>query len=471
MDDLTKKLTKTNDLPAFEIPPPKEPAPSISTAEVPTESTENTQPIESKPSGIEQLFALDQAKPLETGSFPNQPPRGSYQVPATIPNVKYLLASYGISVRYNVIKKKPMTLVPGLSGAPDNVDGVALTQIISLASMNGMSVGQVPSILDAIGDRNQHNPVADWINSKPWDGIDRLQDFYATLTCRDDYPEPLKDRLIYRWLISAVAAAFMSSGFRGRGVLTLQGPQSIGKTAWVNALVPGPILRESVVKLDHHLDASNKDSLLTAISHWIVEIGELDSSFKKDIARLKGFLTGNQDKIRQPYARANSEYARRTVFCATVNDHDFLVDSTGNTRWWVIPVEKINYQHGIDMQQLFAQIAVDFNAGEQWWLDRNEEKCLEINNKEHRSASAIRELILSMVDLEPSNNNDQVKISAGDMLREIGIDKPTNPQFKECNAVLRELFGDSKRIKGINKWSIPKKIGTFDRLLSIPDDD
>jgi predicted P-loop ATPase len=112
--------------------------------------------------------------------------------------------------------------------------------------------------------------------------IDRLQAFYDTLIHREDFPAPLKEVLLYRWLISAIAAVLKPSAFRARGVLTLQGPQSIGKTAWINSLVSDPLLREMVIKLDHHLDAGNKDSILTAVSHWIVEIGELDSSFKKD---------------------------------------------------------------------------------------------------------------------------------------------------------------------------------------------
>ena len=133
---------------------------------------------------------------------------------------------------------------------------------------------------------------------KPWDGVDRLVSVYATLIHRADFPEKLKQSLMYRWLLSAVAAALKPSGFKARGVLTLQGPQSIGKTSWISALIPDAILREGVLKLDHHLDAGNKDSIITAVCHWIVEIGELDSSFKKDIARLKGFLTADRDKVR-----------------------------------------------------------------------------------------------------------------------------------------------------------------------------
>jgi len=410
------------------------------------------------------LYDIDKVKPLNLEAFPNKPRPGSTSIPTTIPNVEHLLIAHGISARYNVITKKLMITIPGLSGTVDNADNVAMTHIISLATLNNMYTSRIPEMVAAIGDRNQTNPVVDWIDSKPWDGDDRLQTLYDTLVAREEYPEALKQVLMHRWLISAVAAAIMPNGFKARGVLTLQGAQSIGKTTWINALVPDPILRAQTVKLDHHLDGSNKDSVITAISHWIVEIGELDSSFKKDIARLKGFLTSDQDKIRKPYDRANSECSRKTVFCATVNDSNFLVDATGNTRWWTIPVIKINYQHNIDMQQLFAQVAVDYHKGERWWLSTEEEKCLESFNKSHRTISAIQERILAAIDLTKANDADLPAMKPTELLIHIGIKTPTNPQSKEAAAVLRELLGDSKRINGHYKWRIPFK---NDDLLSV----
>jgi predicted P-loop ATPase len=85
-------------------------------------------------------------------------------------------------------------------------------------------------------------------------------------------------------------------------------------------------------------------------------------------------ITSDMDKIRRPYARTASEYSRRTVFVATVNEDRFLIDSTGNSRFWTLPVVEINYEHGIDMQQLFAQLVVDFNNGAIWWLSKEDEK-------------------------------------------------------------------------------------------------
>jgi predicted P-loop ATPase len=260
-------------------------------------------------------------------------------LPSTLPNVAHLLQCYGIVVRYDSVKKKLRIAIPGHTGTTDNADNTAMTIVLSLASLHGMALGQIPSLVEAIGDRNPHNPVADWITSKPWDGKDRLPELVGTLQEREDFCPRLKRILVYRWLLSAVAAALMPKGFKARGVLTFQGPQGIGKTSWVMALVSDPGLRETVIKIDHHLDPHNKDSILGAITHWIVEIGELDSSFRKsDVSRLKGVLTSDSDRVRRPYARTESEYLRRTVFCATVNEENFLVDHTGNTRWWTLPL-------------------------------------------------------------------------------------------------------------------------------------
>lgn len=47
-----------------------------------------------------------------------------------------------------------------------------------------------------------------------------------------------------------------------------------------------------------------------------------------------------------------------TSFYATVNQGDFLKDETGNRRYWVIPVEKIDFKklEEIDVNQLWGQV-------------------------------------------------------------------------------------------------------------------
>jgi putative DNA primase/helicase len=404
---------------------------------------------------VSSCDSTDLSKPLPMDSFPHLQGSGEARKPkSTIENFRHLIDSYDVSLRYDVIKKMLQVRVPGMTGAVDNQLTSAVARIESLAILNGLSTTNCGKYLNLLADERQVNPIADWITVKPWDGQDRLSPFYDTLTEREGYPVALKRALMYRWLLSAVAAALTASGFHNRGVLTLQGPQGIGKTTWLLNLVNDPYLRENYVLAGHHLDPSLKDTILLAIQHWIVELGELDSSFKKDVARIKGVITNKADKVRRPYAPAASEYQRRTVFAASVNEEHFLVDPTGNSRWWVIPVTAIDYQHAINMQQLFAQLKVDFDAGEQWWLTREEDDLLHEQNKTHNAVNVIEEALLEALD-DTLPEDDWPALTATQVLQRLGYARPSNAQARDCGQVLRLHFGDPKKIRGIQKWRLP----------------
>jgi putative DNA primase/helicase len=430
-------------------------------------------PAEENTTELKTAMKNEEFKPIriDPKNFPDQSELDNSRPPMTINNVQYLLNEHKILVRYDMVKKDIDILIPGLIATMDNQAEVKLSNIVNICKLNRLSVTELKRFLLAIADENHFNPVADWISSKPWDKVDRLKDIYNTLkTNPDDCPIWFKERVMHKWLLSVTAATETLHAFKARGVLTLQGKQGLGKTSWVRSLMPTEISHQ-YIKVDHHLDPSNKDSVLTAIRHWIVELGELDSSFKKDVARLKGFLTSDADKIRRPYGSADSEYPRRTVFFASVNQSDFLVDTTGNSRWWVIPVVEIDFEHEIDTQQLFAQLATEIEGGATWWLDTEEEEYLESHNKAHQSTSVIRDALLDELDLSLVNKSGSKAMSASQVLKEVlRRDYPTNPQARECGAILRELLGDPKKIQGTMKWRIPLKSYTdksSDRLSKL----
>ena len=429
--------------------PPSAPGAAI----VPSTRSETVSASEPPATGVD----LAASQPVE--SFPHRKGSGDQQrLLATHQNYLHLLDAYKCTVRYNVIAKEIEINIPGMKGSLDNRLSSALTHIESLAALNGLSTAPCSKYVTLIADEYQYNPIADWIHSKPWDGQDRLSDVYATLVAHEDFPADLKQTLLYRWLISAVAAVLKPSGFHCRGVLTLQGEQSLGKTSWIRNLVSEPYLQDSYVLEGHHLDPANKDTVLIAIKHWIVELGELDSSFKKDIARIKGFITNKSDTVRKPYAAAASEFQRRTVFAASVNEEHFLVDPTGNSRWWVIPLVKIYYDHEIDMQQVFAQLAVDYTAGEQWWLTRDEEELLQSQNRWFEAVSVIEEQLVAAFDHDMPDEA-RPTLTASEALQHVDYTKPTNAQARECGGVLRKLFGQPKKIKGRTVWRLPLRTG------------
>lgn len=423
-----------------------------------------SQPTRASPAAETKVGRWKAHQPLTPRSFPDQGMRPG-SLPCTTPNVAHLLTEYDIVCRYDVIRKAIRIELPGWEGSPDNRDNVAMAIIVSLAEANGLQRSGIEEQVLAVADQNLFNPAAEWMGSKLWDGEDRLPAFYQTLTTEEEFPVDLKEVLIRKWLLSIVAAAFTDRNFKARGVLTLQGEQGLGKSTWVGNLVSDPKVREMIVKLDHHLDPHDKDSVLSAISHLIVEVGELDSSFRKDIARLKGFITRDSDKVRRPYARTASEYPRRTVFVATVNDRNFLVDDTGNSRFWTLPLVAVDYRHTVDMQQLFAQLHTDFAAGAQWWLTADEEDRLAASNRQHQAISPIREALIELIDTDRPADDDDPVLGTNDILAKLGIEHPRNGQNKEVAAVLRELRCKSKRYQGNTKWHVPFRRAEVDPIL------
>ena len=181
-------------------------------------------------------------------------------------------------------------------------------------------------------------------------------------------------------MLSAVAAAFNEDGISLHGVLVFQGKQGIGKTAWFKSLVP--TTHNSLIADGVTLDPYQKDSVIGATSHWLVELGELDGTFNKsEMAALKAFITKSIDYYRVPYARTESTASRNTAFFGSVNNTQYLVDETGNRRWWSISVKEINYNHGMDMQQVWAEFKYLLDQGKSYYLNAEESKLLTAENE------------------------------------------------------------------------------------------
>lgn len=361
----------------------------------------------------------------------------------TLKNFEILIENYNIVIKYNAAKKKCEIIIPGREYSIDNEDNATLGEILSIHKDNNIEISVVKNYIWVIADKYRYNPIADFINSKPWDGISRLQTLYDTITTKESFPIVIKELLLRKWLISAVAAV-LHKDFHSRGVLILQGEQSIGKTTWLSNLVPLDI--KEYFRGGANLDPSNRDSVKSIISHWIAELGELESTFGKDLGKLKAFITNEKDIIRVPYAPLDSRFCRSTVLCGSVNKEEFLIDSTGNARFWVIPAEKIHYNHNIDMQQLWAEVAMLYKTGEKWWLTADEEKQLAEQNDGHFKKSPFEDMLWKIYDFNKSTEFEPVfevrtyvERNATELLQELGYMQIKRSQRDEMVEVLLQL--------------------------------
>ena len=377
---------------------------------------------------------------------------------STIENVAEICRRLQMTIRYNVISKEEEILIPGAGFSIDNRQNASLAWLISECAKFRMPVDRVPDYITYLADSNQYNPVANWITSRPWDGQDRLSDLIGTVHATNESRSPrigdLKRALITRWMISAVAAVFRPAGVSAHGVLVFQGDQYIGKTKWFKTLVPASlgVLQDGVI-----LRPEDRDSVKQCVANWLVELGELDATFRKsDIAALKAFLTKDRDILRRAYARKESEFARRTVFFASVNPKEFLHDPTGNRRYWTIEVEHLDHSHNIDMQQCWAQVYEQlFVPGESWFLTPAEMDMLNDHNKGFEVVDPIEELIAKGLDWNDPHAEWEWR-SATEVLMALGRDTPSQAEATRAAHVIRARNGkNSRKFAGTRQLYVP----------------
>lgn len=306
----------------------------------------------------------------------------------SIETAHLFLQAYGITVRLNEMSRRIEIngLPPKFSG--EDAHTLLVTLIADLA--NAMSYKRATSpiifeVLHVIAHENRYHPVLQLLNKEPWDGVNRLPMIYDMLGLSNDFFKVL----VKKWALQTIAVLYNSEicPVTAQGVLVLQGDQGIGKTEFFRHLA----IKGQFFKGGTTLDMSNKDSLMSATKVWICELGEIDSTTKKEQSALKAFLTEQTDRYREPYARCETIRPRRTSFCGTVNPAWYLRDTTGNRRFWTIPIERMNiekiFQYPPEWYtQFWRQIHEEYKCNPKGYLlTREEQDKVNDNNRSFES--------------------------------------------------------------------------------------
>ncbi|MEH6519201.1 MAG: VapE domain-containing protein [Halioglobus sp.] len=379
---------------------------------------------------------------------------GSFRAQATLENLVALMEFMGVTVNYNVITKR--LTVQGIDSMKGDEEAAVIAELTSMCAKYGLSKATVGDFIDRIAKKNPINPVVDWLQLLPVASGDPIGDFVTHCQFED---HAWAKSAFTRWFIQAVAAAdhaTLTPNAVARSefpyVLVLAGPQGIRKTSLMYDLLGE---KSDLFTAGRMLDTSNKDSLLAALSNWIIELGEIDSTFRKsDIAALKAFLTDPSDDIRKPYARASTLMARRTAFFATVNQLRFLQDETGNRRFW--PVEMIHaiapLPDGLS-ERIWAWAWQQYLAGEQWWLTREEEK-------QHTGIvckyedKPLKARVLDCYDFDEDTRT--IRITATEILKEIGWPSTDKSALTKLGLILKEL-GIQKSGRRARQYAMPPR--------------
>jgi putative DNA primase/helicase len=371
----------------------------------------------------------------------------------TLENFAALSRFLGVQYRMNMMTGEEIVYIPGMNVAEGCEANSAVTTMMSQAHLVSLPSSLVPEFMSMLCAQNPFHPAKQWIDSKPWDGVSRLEAWLATITAKD---EPLKKQMMRRWALSAIAALEKPGGVSAHGVLTLLGDQGIGKTSWFLSLVPKGL---GFAKDGMILRPDSPDSVRQVTSNWLVELGELDATFRKsDIAALKAFITQASDTYRLPYARKNTVNPRRTVFFASVNDSKFLSDNTGNRRYWTIDCTAINYRHQIDMQQFWAEVKTLYQAGESWFLDDAELASLNESNEQFMTLDPIAERLETRLDWDAPSIDWKWR-TATEIALLIGLSNPSRSDVTRVATYLHKTRGcTARRTNGTSKTLVPQAV-------------
>ena len=293
------------------------------------------------------------------------------------------LTENGVTVRLNDVTQS--IDIEGMQGESQerlhsNISAILYSEL--QGNFKRCNIQIISAYLDIIASRNRYNPVIELLNSYDYDGRDYLSELYSILHIADD--DELSRTLIKKWLWQSISLLHNdeTEPFGADGVLVITGRQGIGKTSLFRKLALKPqFFKEGVC-----VDFRDKDTYIRALSCWIAEMGEIESTFRSDIERLKAFITNSVDEYRRPYGKDNIRALRRTSLCGTCNSDEFLIDNTGNRRFLTVRIDKIDLDRLRDFNavQLWKQIEqMALNDIQGFRLTQAEQKQLAERNANH----------------------------------------------------------------------------------------
>ena len=190
-------------------------------------------------------------------------------------------------------------------------------------------IGGKDRIFDAVNVvalKASFHPVRDYLNGCTWDGVPRVDTLLIDYLGAED---TAYTRAVTRKALVAAVARIFRPGCKFDYMLTLRGRQGIGKSAII-AKLGGEWFSDTFTTMQ------GKDAYEQVQGVWIMEVGELAGMRKAEAETIKLYISKQVDRFRPAYGRRTQEFPRQCIFIGTTNEAQFLRDTTGNRRFWVV---------------------------------------------------------------------------------------------------------------------------------------
>ena len=238
-----------------------------------------------------------------------------------------------------------------------------------------------------VATKNKRHPIRTYLQALQWDRRERLDTVIISLLGARDTP---LNRVITRKHFVAAVARIYEPGIKYDTCLTLTGPEETGKSSLFR-IMGDPWFDDSITTIE------GKEGRENLRGKWIIELAELNSIKRSEVASVKNFLSNQNDSYRAAYDKRVALYPRQCVFCGTTNEDKFLKGDTGNRRFWVIQIRPelcggetlSNRLSRLEQlrDQLWAEAVTYYQQGEKLYLDREQTDALRSAQEEFSDES------------------------------------------------------------------------------------
>jgi putative DNA primase/helicase len=348
-------------------------------------------------------------------------------------------------------------------------------------SYNLTGASKITDAVSVVYQKHKFHPVRDYLNSLTWDGVKRVETLLTDYLGAEDNKYT---RAVIKTHLVAAVARVMRPGCKYDTMLTLTGPQGIGKSTFIRILGKD--------WFNDSLDTvKGKEAYEQLQGSWLIEMSELTATRKADIEATKLFLSKNEDIYRVAYGRRTSRFPRQCVFWGTSNDAHFLRDKTGDRRYWpvdcsvLIPIKDVFKDLINEVDQIWAEAVMYYREGYKLYLEGEIAEEAIRQQKAHAEDSPKTGLIEEYLNKEYPENWEEMDLferrswldGSDDDFGVVASDN-TIMKYKTCvMEIWCELFkGDPKALtpilsreindilRGLDEWEPANSVLRFGKL-------
>ena len=280
-------------------------------------------------------------------------------------------------MEHNIVARRslPWRKVQGISQWTDTDDAALRYYLERKYGITGKD--KIFDAVNVVALKSSFHPVRDYLDGCTWDGVPRVETLLIDYLGAED---TAYTRAVTRKTLTAAVARIYRPGIKFDYMLTLRGRQGLGKSSFI-AKLAGDWFSDTFTTMQ------GKDAYEQVQGVWIMEIGELAGMRKAEVETIKLYISKQVDRFRPAYGRRTQEFPRQCIFIGSTNETQFLRDTTGNRRFWVVdtPNEPVrDFREDLTpevVRMVWAEAVEIYHKGEKLYLPKDlENKAREIQS-------------------------------------------------------------------------------------------